>query len=144
MLGDRLRTHRNELRRVKAFCCTATGTAEDLARVTRMSSKPLWTGTPGRAAGGSHLRNILRFLFATGRLPRDLSAATPRSASPRPDGPRHVEPDVVRRLLEAIRSDRPCDLRDYAMLRLIARLGRGRRKWSHSGSTTSTGVGAAC
>ena len=32
--GGRLRAHCNELRRVMAFCCTATGTAGDLARIT--------------------------------------------------------------------------------------------------------------
>ena len=34
MFGNRLRVHRKVLRRVMAFCCTATGTAEDLAAVT--------------------------------------------------------------------------------------------------------------
>ena len=127
MFGGRLRTHRNELRRVMAFCCTGTGTGtvEDLARITPEVLFALVDRDSGK--GGwrlPYLRNILRFLFATGRLPRDLSAAIPRSASPRPDGsPRHLEPEVVRRLLEAIRSDRPRDLRDYAMLRLMARLG---------------------
>ena len=71
-----------------------------------------------------YVRNILRFLFWSGRIPQDLSAAVPVAAGGRPDGlPRHLEAGVVRKLLEAVRGDRPCDLRDHAMLLLMACLG---------------------
>ena len=39
------------------------------------------------------------------------------------DDPRHLEPDAIRRLLEAIRSHGRSGLRDYAMCLLMARLG---------------------
>ena len=125
MFGNRLRTHRSELQRVMAFCCTTTGTVDDLSCITPEVIFALVDRDAGK--GGwrlPYLRNILRFLFASGRVPRDLSAAIPRSASQCPDGsPRHLEPDVVRRLLDALRGDRPRELRDYAMLQLMARLG---------------------
>ena len=71
-----------------------------------------------------YLRNILRFLFWGKYVPRDLSNAIPATAGPRMDQkPRHLEPDIVKRLLEAIRSDHPLDLRNHAMLLLMARLG---------------------
>ena len=125
MFGSRLRTYRNELQRLIAFCCTATGTVDDLADITPEVVFALVDRDAGK--GGwrlPYLRNILRFLFWSGRVPRDLSAAIPRSASRRPDGsPRHLEPETVGGLLGATRGDAPSDLRDYAMLLLMARLG---------------------
>ena len=125
MFGNRLRVHRKVLRRVTAFCCTATGTAEDLAAVTPEAVFAFLECCAGRAGWRlPYVRNILRFLFWSGRIPQDLSAAVPVAAGGRPDGlPRHLEAGVVRKLLEAIRGDRPCDLRDHAMLLLMARLG---------------------
>ena len=70
------------------------------------------------------MRNILRFLFWSGRTPRDLSGAIPAAPGGRPDGlPRHLEASVVHKLLEAVRGDCAIDLRDHAMLLLMARLG---------------------
>ncbi len=125
MFGHRLRTYRNELQRIVAFCCTASGTVEDLASVTPEVIFALLDRDPGK--GGwrlPYIRNILRFLFWSGRVPRDFAEAIPKLASKRPDGlPRHIEPGVVRMLLDAVRGQRPRDLRDYAMLLLMARLG---------------------
>ena len=57
-------------------------------------------------------------------MPRDLSAVILRTAGPRTDGlPRHLEPETVDRLLDAIRGESPRDNRDYAMLLVMARLG---------------------
>ena len=125
MFGNRLRAHRKVLRRVMAFCCTATGTAEDLAAVTPEAVFAFLECCAGRAGWRlPYVRNILRFLFWSGRIPQDLSATVPGAAGGRPDGlPRHLEGGVVRKLLEAIRGDRPCDLRGHAMLLLMARLG---------------------
>ena len=125
MFGNRLRAHRKVLRRVMAFCCTATGTAEDLAAVTPEAVFAFLECCAGRAGWRlPYVRNILRFLFWSGRIPQDLSATVPGAAGGRPDGlPRHLEGGVVRKLLEAIRGDRPCDLRSHAMLLLMARLG---------------------
>ena len=125
MFGNRLRVHRKVLRRVMAFCCTATGTAEDLAAVTPEAMFAFLGCCAGRAGWRlPYVRNILRFLFWSGRIPQDLSATVPGAAGGRPDGlPRHLEGGVVRKLLEATRGDRPCDLRDHAMLLLMARLG---------------------
>ena len=125
MFGNRLRTHRNELQRIITFCCTASGTVEDLVSITPEVIFALLDRDSGK--GGwrlAYLRNILRFLFWSGRVPRDLSEAIPKLACKRPDGlPRHLEPSVVRRLLDAVRGQRPRDLRDHAMLLLMARLG---------------------
>lgn len=123
--GNRLRTHRTVLRRLMAFCCTATGTADDLVCVTPEVIFAFLDGGAGK--GGwllPYVRNVLRFLFFSGRVAHDLSEAIPKSAGKPPDGlPRHLEPDVVRRLVEAARGERPRELRDYAMLLLMARLG---------------------
>ena len=48
----------------------------------------------------------------------------PRLRRRRPDGlPRHLEPDAVRTLIDAVRGDSPRELRDHAMLLMMARLG---------------------
>ena len=125
MYGNRLRAHCTVLRRLMAFCRTATGTTDDLACITPEVIFDFLDGSAGK--GGwrvAYIRNILRFLFVSGRVARELSDAIPKSAGTPPDGlPRHLEPGVVRRLLEAAQGDRPCELRDYAMLLLMARLG---------------------
>ena len=125
MYGNRLRAHRKVLRRLVGFCCTATGTVEDLAAATPEAILAFLGDCAGR--GGwrlPYVRNILRFLFWSGRIPRDLSDVVPRLAGKRPEaGPRHLEASVVRTLLDALRGDRPRDLRDHAMLLLMARLG---------------------
>ena len=62
MYGNRLRTHCTVLRRLMAFCCTATGTADDLACIT---PEILFVFLDGGAGKGGwrlpYVRNILRF-----------------------------------------------------------------------------------
>lgn len=74
----------------------------------------------------SSLRAFLRFLRATGRLRRDLVTAVvgPRvHVAARP--PRALPWADVRRILRVIPRRRPLDLRDHAMLLLLASYGLG-------------------
>lgn len=74
----------------------------------------------------SSLRAFLRFLRATGRLRQDLAAAVvgPRvRVAARP--PRALPWVEVRRVLGGIPRRRPRDLRDYAMLLMLASYGMG-------------------
>lgn len=125
MHGPRLQTYPRILTGFVQHCCKETGTVQDLATVT-----------PGEVLGHvdtitgkgrwriPYLRNILRFLFWSNHMPRDLSAVIPRMANTRTDGlPRHLAPETVERLLEAIRGESPRDRRDHAMLLVMARLG---------------------
>ena len=120
-----LRPHRTILKSFMAFCGSATRMPDDLSAITpeivfaflnHSSEKSNWR-LP-------YLRNILRFLFWSGRIPRDLTDIIPASTVSRPDGlPRHLEPDTLRKLIEAVRGDSPRELRNHALLLLIARLG---------------------
>lgn len=74
----------------------------------------------------SSLRAFLRFLRATGRLDRDLATAVvgPRiRIAARP--PRALPWSDIRRILRAIPHRREADLRDHAMLLLLASYGMG-------------------
>jgi integrase/recombinase XerD len=74
----------------------------------------------------SSLRAFLRFLRATGRLRRDLATAVvgPRvRVAARP--PRALPWSDIRRILQAIPRQRRVDVRDYAMLLLLASYGMG-------------------
>ena len=126
MFGSRLRRYPNQMKEFLSFFCTTTGTVEDLASLTpdvlftylhRCSGKSSWRIL--------YVRNLLRFLFYSGRTPQDLSMTIPRMATTRPpDGsPRHLQPDVVQKLLEGLRGNQPRALRDVAMFLLMARLG---------------------
>lgn len=78
------------------------------------------------ADGCSSLRGFLRFLRATGRLRHDLATSVvgPRvRVAARP--PRALAWTDVRRILRAVPRRRPADLRDYAMLLLLASYGMG-------------------
>jgi site-specific recombinase XerD len=73
---------------------------------------------------GSALRSFLRFLYARGRTPSDLSFAVPavrrwRQASV----PAFLSPDQVERVLATTDQSTPCGRRDYVVLLLLARLG---------------------
>ena len=126
MFGSRLRRYPNQMKEFLSFFCTTTGTVEDLASLTpdvlftylhRCSGKSSWRIL--------YVRNLLRFLFYSGRTPQDLSMTIPRMATTRPpDGsPRHLQPDVVQKLLEGLCGNQPRALRDVAMFLLMARLG---------------------
>lgn len=78
------------------------------------------------ASSCSSLRAFLRFLRSTGRLRRDLASVVvgPRvSVSARP--PRALPWSDIRKILRAVPRRRPGDLRDYAMLLLLASYGMG-------------------
>jgi len=124
MFGRRLRTHQNILRDFVNFCCPMFNSTDDLAVIDshcvfkflqQLSAQVNWR-VP-------YLRNALRFLFWRGLISSDLSTVIPRTAQTRVSRPRHLEPDQLRLLLEAARGDSPRELRDYAMLLLMSRLG---------------------
>jgi len=72
----------------------------------------------------SHLRNLFRFLFWSGKAKRDLAASIPRVAQPpRSTLPRYLKPEEVETLLDAVWSADPTGRRNYAMLMVLARLG---------------------
>jgi integrase/recombinase XerD len=72
----------------------------------------------------SHLRNLFRFLFWSGKTKRDLANAIPRVAQPPQSHlPRHLKPEAVEQLIDAVWSGDPVGRRNYAMMLLIARLG---------------------
>ena len=72
----------------------------------------------------SHLRNLFRFLFWSGKTKRDLATSIPRVAQPpRSRLPRYLKPEEVETLLDAAWSADPAGRRNYAMLMVLARLG---------------------
>lgn len=72
----------------------------------------------------THLRNLFKFLFWSGKTTRNLANSVPRVARPQaPNQPRYLKPEEVQRLIDAVRSDDAVGRRNYAMLLLIARLG---------------------
>jgi len=72
----------------------------------------------------SHLRNLFRFLFWSGKTKRDLAASIPRVAQPpRSTLPRYLKPEEIETLLDATWSADPAGRRNYAMLLVLARLG---------------------
>jgi integrase/recombinase XerD len=72
----------------------------------------------------SHLRNLFKFLFWSGKTKRNLANSLPRVAQTNPSNlPRHLDPEEIRRLIEAVRTDDATGRRNYAMLLLMARLG---------------------
>ncbi len=125
LCGDHLKVYTKILTQFVQHCKADTDMVQNLAlvtpedvlafvdKVTVSSNWPI-----------PYLRNILRFLFWSNYIPRDLSAIIPPTAPARTDGlPRHLEPATVTKLLEVLHNDTPRDRRDYAMLLLMARLG---------------------
>lgn len=85
----------------------------------KVGSRPYRDKTPP-----SHLRNLFKFLFWSGKTKRNLANSVPRVAQPTPVTlPRYLKPEEVRRLIDAVRTDDPIGRRNYAMLLLMARLG---------------------
>ncbi|MGH9153747.1 MAG: tyrosine-type recombinase/integrase [Acidimicrobiales bacterium] len=87
-------------------------------------------GEAGRLSPGAArafvgaFRPFLRFLFATGRLGRDLAAAVPGVAGSRLASlPKAAHPDAVRALLGSCDRRTPSGRRDFAVLVLLSRLG---------------------
>lgn len=85
----------------------------------RGGAKPSRDKTPP-----THLRNLFRFLFWSGKTKRDLANAIPRVAQPRESHlPRYLKPEAIEQLINAVRSNDPVGRRNYAMLLVMARLG---------------------
>jgi integrase/recombinase XerD len=85
----------------------------------KVGSQPYRDKTPP-----THLRNLFKFLFWSGKTNRNLASSVPRVAQPKPVTlPRYLKPEEVRRLIEAVRTDDALGSRNYAMLLLMARLG---------------------
>ena len=99
-----------------------TITADDVARFLHeiMSRKSPYRGrTPP-----THLRNLFRFLFWSGKTKRDLASCLPRVATGRTSHlSRSLRPEEIERLLDATWSPDAVGRRNYAMLMLLARLG---------------------
>jgi site-specific recombinase XerD len=72
----------------------------------------------------THLRNLFRFLFWSGKTKRDLACSLPRVAAPRtPHLSRSLQPEEIGRLLDAVWAPDAVGRRNYAMLTVLARLG---------------------
>ncbi len=86
------------------------------------------TGLAGYTSRAKSLRSLFRFLFATGRIDRNLALCVPSTSRPRSPAPvRHLSQDEVERVLAAARGDSAIARRNHAMLLTMARLGlRGR------------------
>ena len=110
MFGNRLPVYRNVMQRIIGFCCTATGTAQDLAAITPEAVFAFLDGYAGKAGWClPYVRNILRFLFWSGKNPARPVGCRTRSAR-RATG-RVAAPSRGQRRSEAARS-RPRRLRD--------------------------------
>jgi len=73
------------------------------------------------------LRSLLRFLYLQGLTPRPMAAAVPPVAGWRDTGvPKAIPAGDVQRLLDSCDRQNPVGIRDYAILMLVARLGRAR------------------
>lgn len=97
-------------------------TAVDIARFLHelTTRKPLFRDK----TAATHLRNFFRYLFKAGTISADLALGIP---SVRQNYgarlPRHLTPEQVEILLEAVRSGPSGGRRNYAMVLLMARLG---------------------
>ena len=82
-------------------------------------------GRRGLTYQATGLRSLFGFLFATGRIQQDLALSVPRIAQPRSGTrTRHLAPDDIRRLLDAVQHrDDGIGRRNHAMLLVMARLG---------------------
>ena len=97
-------------------------TADDIRGFLDLPSARKGHG-PGVGQRASHLRNFLRFLFATGRTRLNLALCVPRIRAPAPRVSRHLLPGEVRQLVDAVHEDNGLGRRNAAMLLLMARLG---------------------
>jgi integrase/recombinase XerD len=85
----------------------------------KVGSRPYRDKTPP-----SHLRNLFKFLFWSGKTKRNLANSIPRVAQPQSANlPRYIKPEEVKRLIDAVRTDGPIGRRNHAKLLLMARLG---------------------
>ena len=72
----------------------------------------------------THLRNLFRFLFWSGKTKRDLASSLPRVGRRHKNHlPRSLKPEDIERLIDAVWGSDPVGRRNYAMVLLLARLG---------------------
>jgi integrase/recombinase XerD len=72
----------------------------------------------------SHLRNLFKFLFWSGKTRQNLAASIPRIAQPGAANlPRYLKPGEIQRLIDATWSEDAIGRRDHAIMLLLARLG---------------------
>lgn len=95
--------------------------AEVVAFLLTESQRVSVGSAKGRVA---ELRSLLRFLFVRGLTPRLLTTAVPPVAGWRDTGiPKALPAGQVQRLLDHCDRSDPVQVRDYAILMLVARLG---------------------
>lgn len=95
--------------------------AEVVAFLLRESQRVSVGSAKGRVA---ELRSLLRFLFVRGLTPRLLTTAVPPVAGWRDTGlPKALPAGHVQQLLDHCDRSDPVQVRDYAILMLVARLG---------------------
>lgn len=125
MFGRRLRTHQNILRDFVNFCCPLFASTDDLAVIDSQYVLKFLEQLCGQVHWRvPYLRNVLRFLFWYCLISTDLSTVIPRTAQNKANRrPRHLEAGKLHQLLDAARGDTPRQIRDYAMLVMMARLG---------------------
>lgn len=72
----------------------------------------------------SHLRSFFRYLFKAGETTANLALGIPSVAQRfAPRLPRHLAPEEIEKLLEAVKAETTTGRRNHAMILLIARLG---------------------
>ena len=121
-------TRQSVLRRFLTFRFgTVPGDLNAIARdniVSFLDSPDTATGRTGLDYKATCLRSVFGFLFATGRIQHDLTPCVPRVAKQGSGSlTRHLEPDEIRLLVDAVHSDDGIGRRDHAILLLMARLG---------------------
>ena len=80
-------------------------------------------GVAGMQTVVSGMRALLRFLYTAGLTDRNLASAVPTVARRREDLPRSLSSEHVERLLSGCDRTTPVGVRDFAILKLLARLG---------------------
>jgi site-specific recombinase XerD len=85
----------------------------------KKGSRPYRDKTPP-----THLRNLFKFLFWSGRTTRNLANSIPRMKHSVANSlPRYLNREEVNQLIDAVRGDDAMGRRNYAMLLIMARLG---------------------
>lgn len=125
MFGRRLRTHENILSDFAAYCADGGSVDEALHALTPAKIHAYLAQISGKVHWRvPYLRNILRFLFWCGLTACDLSGSIPRTGEGRSgETVRHLDVETVGRLLAATRGESAREMRDYAMLLIMFRLG---------------------
>ncbi len=125
LCGEGIGRHHRAFRLFLDYFCETSPGVDDLASLTPGMIYGFLYEHAGRNGWRiGFVRNILRFLFWSGRISRDLSLVIPPVAGRRDNNiTRLVDTDTVEKLLAAIHGNTPLALRDYAALLLMARLG---------------------